>query len=599
MGDEIYDLKREQRLSPGRDSRTLSEYRVLDESGKPNGSGTLEERLTAQDIPIVTLHTSLLDSPPGFARRLLSGAYHHTLGRLYHPQQASEAVSSIEEHIGQSMREASPGYAAEQSSGQTPNQDQTTQKRGRFLLRNGRETTHLALGVGATVLGYEVLPAASGLIYTVAVAAYEAAEPVIEVVSQQPSGVSAGLILGPAFAQRVLKSRNSRLSKVGIVATAAAGAAAGVALGEYGPEVLAGMRTLVQAYPLQFVTGALGAISPLVNHIYTPRTKRDSSIGGLAVQSAAGAGVGIGLSYLLPALNNLTEHASHVVLPGRSRALELLTVIGLTSLVYTSMSVFSPNSSRTTRAAVTLGAGITSGVAVHYLPAVVDAATFLFTRITPSLETMVHGLSTLGPALGAASGGAVASYTIHRFLSDGKRSKARTVGDVAHGAAMGVISFFYFGSDIASFVAENGIAFGISGAVIGTTTAFLKSRRLREGASSVFRYTGRTLANGAVSAAQYTAKTFHQALDAVTPSPEFVRQHRGVAAGSVVAIGTGLAGLAYTLEPVKDAVVHSISAGDVGLAALTVAAAASAGLVINNTVQAVRTYLYGHRKQRK
>jgi len=79
------------------------------------------------------------------------------------------------------------------------------------------------------------------------------------------------------------------------------------------------------------------------------------------------------------------------------------------------------------------------------------------------------------------------------------------------------------------------------------------------------------------------------AYDAVTPSPEFVRQHRGWTTGGLVGIGAGLTMAAAFMEPVKDAVVHTISADDVGLATIV-------GTALAGTMEYLWTYRSRRRK---
>ena len=239
----------------------------------------------------------------------------------------------------------------------------------------------------------------------------------------------------------------------------------------------------------------------------------------------------------------------------------------------------------------------------------IDTATSFLSRFEPSLAAFLN----IAPELGVAvAGGAIlldearqSARSQHKELT----SRAVVVNSLA-GAAGGIGLYHLippgleeaadisssFGSHIivplyhalapyGPAIALGATAFGFAA---GVTVAFVKSPKLRRDYAFLLQSAGSLVAKGASVSKNFVSQKASAAYQALTPSPEFTRQHRGWTTGGLVGIGAGLTMAAAALEPVKDAVVHTISAGDVGLAAIV-------GTALAGTME----YLWTYRSHRR
>lgn len=540
-----------------------------------NSPASLEERLESPDNVIVAtaIQPSAAPHRPGVVSHLLSTAHHQTLGRLYHQEDVSAA---------------SLDASVQRLENETPAQ--------RLLLRNPREAAHLLLGagmVGGAVIGYKILPYATGPLAEARLEVMQKAQPLIEVVSQHPFPLAAGAILAPAVLQRYARSRNSTLNKKGIAMTAALGGAAGLAVGEYGPQVIEVVTQFVQTYPAVTACGLMGAALPIVEYLRKAKEERGSKV-RLALHSAAGAAVGVGASCILSLVDYGTRAAGPAILStaqtvGQWLSLYYPELLGgalgsmVLPLVMNKWVVDDERNIRQFRYNATRLIGAAGGVGlVHYGQRVLEAATSLSSRVGFSLDVLVNAL----PEMGAFAAGAGTLLYLGRKSAQvrNKRwSKLAMLRDSILGGLGGIA--FYQDPEMGT------VMVGV-GTVVGATIILATNPQLRQRLYSPFQSAGREIAyaaevawsvsaysaevaarglvHGARVSHRYATHALSEVLDNVTPSEESIARHPNRHTLGLVAGGAGLAATAAFLEPIAGAVLPTLSLAELGVAGVVV-----------------------------
>lgn len=470
----------------------------------------------------------------------------------------------------------------------------------RLILRNPREAAHLLLGagtVGGAVIGYKIVPYATGRLAEARLEFIERAQPLIEVVSQHPFPLAVGVILTPAVLQRYARSRNSTLSKLGIAATAVLGGAAGLAVGEYGPQVIEAVTQFVQNYPAVTTCGLMGAALPIVEYLRKGKEERGSKA-RLALHSAAGGALGVGASCLLALVDYGTRAAMPAIMHGITNVQQglysklLMYYPELLGAALGSMPLpvvmskwlrDDEGNIRQFRYHSTRLIGAAGGIGlVHYGSRALEAAISLSSRVGFSLDALLNAL----PEMGAVAAGAGTLLYLGRKSAQWRNvqwSRLAMLRDSISGGLGGIAFYDY---------PEMGIAMVGGGVMAKSLIILAKNPQLRQRIYSPFQYVGRQAVHFAAEAGngfldlvdgarrglvkvakvshRYATCTLSDVLDSVTPSQESIARHPNRHTLGLVAGGAGLATTAAFLEPIAGAVLPAISLAELGVAGVVV-----------------------------